>query len=66
MLNRLLIAVVLGVVVGLVCLLVGSLLASIPVPFVAVVGKFLATWAWVLGLLAALYSFATGRTSLYS
>jgi len=56
MLNRLLIAVVIGVVVGLVCLLVGALLASIPVPFVAVVGKFL----------AALWSFATGRTTLYS
>ncbi len=65
MLNRLLIAVVLGVIVGLVCLLVGSLLATIPIPFVHTIGGFLATWAWVLGLLAALYSFATGRTGLF-
>lgn len=64
MLNRLLIAVVLGVVAGLVCLLVGSLLATIPVPFVVTVGGFLVTWAWVIGLLVAIYSFATGRATL--
>lgn len=64
MLNRLIIAVVVGVVVGLVCLLFGALLTGINIPFVHTIGSFLVTWAWVLGLLAALYSFATGRSTL--
>jgi|GEM_PF-5636709 len=64
MLNRLVVAVVIGVVVGLVCLLLGSLLATIGIPFVVTIGSFLVQWAWVLGLLAALYSFFTGRTTL--
>lgn len=60
MIARLVLAAVVGVITGLVCILVGSLLASIDVPFVETVGEFLTTWAWVLGLLAALWYFFAG------
>ena len=65
MLNRLIVAIVIGVVVFLACLLVGLLLAGIDVPFVHTIGGFLSKWAPVIGLLAALYSFATGRTVIW-
>lgn len=64
MLARVVLAVVVGIVVGLVCLLVGALLGDIGIPFVATIGSFLATWAWVLGLLAGLWFFFSGRTSI--
>lgn len=64
MLMRLIVAVVVAVVVGLACLLIGALLGGIGIPFVHTIGAFLVTWAWVLGLLAGLYAFATGKVTL--
>lgn len=64
MLNRIIIAVVLGVVAGLVCLAVGTLLEALHVPPATVVGGFLTAWAWVIAVLVGLYVFATGRTAL--
>ena len=64
MIARIVLAMVVGAAVGLLCLLLGSVLSSVDIPFVATVGSFLATWAWVIGLLAGVWFFFTGRTSL--
>lgn len=60
MIARLALAVVVAVVVGLVCLLLGALLADIKIPFVATIGDFLRSWGWVLGLLAGIWYFFGG------
>ena len=61
---RLIIAIAVAVGVGLVCLLLGSVLTSLGVPVARTIGAFLEHWAWVIGILAGLVSFASGRTSL--
>lgn len=60
MLNRVVLAVVVAVVVGLVCLFVGTLLVTFKVPPAVAVGGFLAAYAWVLGGLAGLWHFFGG------
>lgn len=60
MLARVILAVVVGVVVGLICLVVGGLLGDLNVSFAKTIGGFLQTWAWVIGLLAALWYFFSG------
>ncbi len=66
MIARLVLAVVVAVVVGLVCLLAGAVLSGAlgGVPIAVVVGDFLTQWGWVLGVLAGLWFFFSGRTSL--
>ena len=62
MLQRLILAVVVAVVVGLGCLLLGLILATLKVPIAVTVGDFLALWGWVLGVLAGLwYFFSNGQ-----
>lgn len=53
-------AVVVGVVVFLVCLLAGPLISDLRVSFAVTVGHWLTTFAPVLGLLAALWYFFAG------
>lgn len=60
MLSRIVLAVVIGAIVGLCCLLGGSLLASLGIPPTTAVGTFLERWAWVIGTLAGLYHFFAG------
>lgn len=60
MLNRIVIAVLIGAIVGLACLLGGSLLASLGIPPATAVGGFLERWAWVIGTLAGLWHFFAG------
>lgn len=60
MLNRLVLAVVVAVVVGLVCILLGSVLVTLKVPIALTIGGFLAAWGWVLGVLAGLWYFFGG------
>lgn len=60
MLSRLVLAVVVAVGVGLVCILVGTLLAVIKTPITITVGDFLRTWGWAIGLLAGLWHFFGG------
>lgn len=62
MLSRVVMACVVGIVVFLVCILVGGLLITTAVPFVVTVGTFLKTYASLLGLLAALAYFFTNQT----
>ena len=62
MLSRLVQAVVVAVVVALGCMLVGALLVALKLNLAVTVGVFLKDWAGVLGLLAGLWFFFTGRT----
>lgn len=62
MLSRLVLAVVVGVVVTLACLLIGALLATINVALAVTIGNFLKSWSGGLGLLAALWYFFAGST----
>lgn len=57
---RLVLAVVVGVVVYLLCLLFGPLVADLRAWFAVTVGNWLVTYAAVLGLLAALWYFFAG------
>lgn len=60
MLESLIVAVAVLIVVGLVCLLLGKIFSAVGIPIVGAVGEFLTQWAWVIGLAAALFSFASG------
>jgi hypothetical protein len=64
MISRIVLAVIVGVVVFLVCVLVGGLLATLAVPFAVTVGNFLKNYAGILGLLAALWYFFAGGISI--
>lgn len=64
MIGRIVLAVVVGVLVFLVCFLVGGLLADLKVSFAVTIGDFLRNFAAVLGLLAALWYFFSGRSFL--
>lgn len=60
MLMRLLHAVAVGFIVGLVCLLLATVLPSIKVPVITSIGDFLGTWAWPIGIVAGILDFAGG------
>jgi hypothetical protein len=60
LIGRLVLAVVVGIVVYLVCLLVGPLLAGLHATFAVTIGDWLTTYAAVFGLLAALWYFFAG------
>ncbi len=60
LIGRIVLAVVVGVVVYLVCLLVGPLVMGLHASFAVTVGGWLVTYAAVLGLLAALWYFFAG------
>lgn len=64
MITRLVLAVVVAVVVGLACVLLGSVLGSLNVPIAETVGHFLRGYAWLIGALAGLWYFFTGRTAI--
>lgn len=57
---RLIWAVAVGVAVGLVCILGATLLGSLKVPPASAVADFLAAYAWVIAVLAAIIVFAKG------
>ncbi len=62
MISRFILAVVVAVVVTLGCMLLGAILITLKVSVAVTVGDFLKTYSAVLGVLAGLYSFFTGRT----
>jgi hypothetical protein len=64
MVTRIVLACVVGIATALVILLIGLVLVAIKVPIATTVGGFLETWCWVFGLLAAIWFFFTGRTTL--
>lgn len=60
MIARIVLAIVVGVIVYLACILVGPLLADLKVSFAVTVGGFLVAYAPVIALLAALWHFFSG------
>lgn len=64
MIQRIVLAIVVGVVVFLGCVLLGGLLATLKVDFAVTVGTFLKTYASLIGLLAALWHFFAGSPKL--
>lgn len=64
MLSRIVLAVVVGVVVTLACVLIGSILDALSVQIAVTIGDFLRRYSGVFGVLAALWFFFTGRTTL--
>lgn len=60
MIESIAIAVVVGLIVGLLCIGVGRLLKSVNVPPLAALGTFLDDYGWAIGLVAALWAFVTG------
>ena len=62
MITRLILAVVVAVVVFLVCSLLGIVLGSLNVPIAETIGRFLRSWATVIGVLAGLWWYFTGGT----
>lgn len=64
MIARIVNAVVVGALVGLGCLLLGMVLASLNIPPVEAVGKFLEQWCWVIGVLVGLLTFFRGGVAV--
>lgn len=61
MIARIVIAVVIAVIVGLLCVaLLGPILVGLHVPIAVTVGRFFVVWGWVLGVLAGLWYFFAG------
>ena len=60
MLTRLIHAVAVGFVAGLICLFLAVVLPAIHVPVITEIGQFLGTWAWPIGLVVGLLDFAGG------
>lgn len=64
MIRKLVLAVVVGVVAILVCMLVGTLLVAINVSLAVTIGNFLKTWAGAIGILAAIWYWFSGGALL--
>ena len=64
MIARIVIAVVVGVVVTLACILLGLILVALHIDIAETVGHFLQSYAAVIGILAGLIQFFTGRFHL--
>jgi hypothetical protein len=64
MIVRIILSLLVAVGVGLLCLFLGVILATLNVPITDAVSSFLTRWGWVLGVLAGLWFFFTGRTTL--
>lgn len=66
MIKQIGLAIVVGVIVFLGCVLLGGLLVALKVDFAVTVGNFLKSYAGVIGLLAALYHYFTGSPNLHA
>lgn len=65
MLSRIVTAIVVAIVVGLACLFIGGLLATLNVPPAEFAGNFLSRYAWVIGIaVGLLYGFFGGNLRL--
>jgi hypothetical protein len=60
MLTRIVLAIIVAAAVGLGCIFLGMLLASLGIPITDAVAAFLTTWGWVIGVLAGLWFFFSG------
>lgn len=66
LLRKLVLAVVVGVVVTLACVLIGIVLAALRVSVAVSVGDFLQSYASVLGVLAAIWWFIRGGFGIHA
>ncbi len=64
MLTRIILAIVVACIVGIVLYIVGAILATIGIPIAETVGRLLQQFSWAIGVLAGLWFFFTGRTTL--
>jgi len=62
MITRVLLSILVGLIAGGVCFLVGLILTLLP--FVAPVGAFLQAVSPIVGLIAGVWYFLTGRTNI--
>lgn len=62
MVSRLVMAVVVGIITTLVCVLLGSIFMMFDINWAAAIGSFLKSFSGLLGLLAALWHFFSGTT----
>jgi hypothetical protein len=60
MLIRLVHAIAVGFIVGLICLFLAAVLPQIHVPVITSIAHFLGDWAWPIGIVAGLLDFASG------
>jgi len=64
MITRVLLAVIVAIVTGLLLMLAGSILVTLKVPIADAVGGWLERWGWTLGILAGLWFFFAGRLGI--
>lgn len=64
MIRRVVIAVLIAGGTTLLCMLLGLILTSLALPIAVLVGGFIATYAYVLGVLAGLWWFFTGQPAI--
>ncbi len=63
MIKRAVLAVIVAIFVGLVCMyLLGPILVSLVVPIAVIVGDFFVRFGWTLGILAGLWYFFSGSS----
>lgn len=60
MIKKVILALVVAVAVGLLCIIVGRVLGLLVAPPAVAVGDFLESFAWVIGLLAGIWYFIRG------
>lgn len=60
MLMRLIHAIAVGFIAGLICLFLAAVLPAIHVPVITSIGNFLGDWAWPIGIVVGLLDFAGG------
>ena len=60
MIYRIIHAVAIGFIVGLVCLFLAMILPSIHVEVITKIGNFLGDWAWPIDIVVGLLDFVSG------
>lgn len=58
--TRVIQALLVAVVVGLICILLGGVLVTLKVPIAVTVGGFMQEWGWVIGVVAGLWFYFGG------
>jgi len=60
MITRVIQAILIAVVVGLLLILLGTILVTLKVPIAVTIGGFLEQWGWVIGVVAGLWFYFGG------
>ena len=60
MIQKIVIAILVAVIVGLLCIFLGTVLGSINAPITEAIAGFLKTWGWAIGVIAGLWYFFAG------